>query len=158
MKNAFAFVLILLVATAVSAQTPAPEMKADVDVNFFKLPPDLHFGETSGVAVNSKGHVFVFSRGNTNGPAYGASAAQLLEFDRNGKFIREIGKNLYPWSYAHVVREDKEDTIGAVEKGSSVGSRSTPEGGVLMLFGGKKDAWNEPVRWTRVNPPRPAVD
>ena len=35
---------------------------------FLKLPPDLYFGEVAGVAVNSKGHVFVFSRGNTTGP------------------------------------------------------------------------------------------
>src|ERR1700716_443029 len=40
-----------------------------------KLPRDLHFGEVTGVAVNSKGHVFVLSRGNTSGPAYAAAAA-----------------------------------------------------------------------------------
>src|SRR5579864_5000662 len=61
--------------------------------NFLKLPPDLYLGEVAGVAVNSKGHVFVFSRGNTTGPAYGASAAQLLEFSADGKFVREIGHN-----------------------------------------------------------------
>jgi len=44
--------------------------------------------------VNSKRHIFVFSQGNTTGPAYGASAAQLLEFDADGKFLREIGHNL----------------------------------------------------------------
>ncbi|HST00817.1 MAG TPA: hypothetical protein VLJ84_04085, partial [Usitatibacter sp.] len=45
-----------------------------------KLPRDTYFGEVTGVAVNSKGNVFVFSRGNTTGPAYAAAAAQLLEF------------------------------------------------------------------------------
>lgn len=54
------------------------------------LPKDMYFGEVTGVAVNSKGHVFVFSRGNTTGPAYAAAAAQLLEFGADGKFIREI--------------------------------------------------------------------
>ena len=34
------------------------------------LPTNMYFGEVSGVAVNSKGHVFVLSRGNTTGPAY----------------------------------------------------------------------------------------
>jgi DNA-binding beta-propeller fold protein YncE len=133
-------------------------MKADADVNFLKLPPDLHIGEATGVAVNSKGHVFVFSRGNTTGPAYGATAAQLLEFDRNGKFIREIGKNLYAWSYAHVVRIDKDDNIWAVDKGSDMIIKFNPEGRVVMVFGRKKEASDEAAPWTRVTPPRPAVD
>ena len=49
--------------------------------NPLHLPPNMYFGEVSGVAVNSKGHVFVLSRGNTSGPAYAAAATQLLEFD-----------------------------------------------------------------------------
>src|SRR5215472_383348 len=41
----------------------------------------LYLGEVTGIAVNSSGHIFVLSRGNTTGPAYAAAAAQLLEFD-----------------------------------------------------------------------------
>jgi len=85
------------------------------NVDFLKPPPISHFGEVSGVAVNSKVTYSVLAR-NTTGPAYGATAAQLLEFGRDGKFIREIGKNLYAWSYAHTVRTDKDDNIWAVDK------------------------------------------
>jgi len=158
MKRLLVVLFVLFGVAAVRAQTPAPELKADADVNFLKLPPDLHIGEATGVAVNSKGHVFVFSRGNTTGPAYAASAAQLLEFDRNGKFIREIGKNLYAWSYAHVVRIDKDDNIWAVDKGSDMVIKFNPEGRVVMVFGRKKEASDEAVPWTRVTPPRPAID
>src|SRR5689334_7195409 len=150
--TAFAFL-----ATAL-AQSPVPEIPFDSVPNPLKLPNDMHLGEVSGVAVNSKKHIFVFSRGNTNGPAYGASAAQLLEFDRNGRFLREIGKNLYAWSYAHVVRIDKEDNIWAVDKGSDMVIKFNPEGRVVMVFGRKKEASDEAVPWTRVNPPRPAID
>src|SRR5947207_7997026 len=97
--------------TAVAADLPAgsvPEIRFDSVADFLKLPPDMHLGEASGVAVNSKKHVFVFNRGNTNGPAYGATAAQVLEFVPDGKFIREIGKNLYAWAFAHTVRGDKD--------------------------------------------------
>jgi len=63
------------------AQHPSvPEIRYRSVPDFLKLPADLHLGEAVGVAVNSKGHVLVFSRGNTTGPAYGAAAAQLLEF------------------------------------------------------------------------------
>ncbi len=77
------------------AQQTVPEIKFHAQTDFFKLPPNLYFGEAAGVAVNSKGHVFVFSRGSTTGPAYGAAAAQLLEFDANGDYVREIGHSLY---------------------------------------------------------------
>lgn len=158
MRHTFVVLLFVLISVAAFGQTPAPEMKLSADANFFKLPPDIHFGEATGVAVNSKGHVFVLSRGNTTGPAYGATAAQLLEFDRNGKFIREIGKNLYAWSYGHVVRVDKDDNIWAVDKGSDMVIKFNPEGRVVMVFGRKKEASDEAAPWTRVNPPRPAID
>ena len=96
--------------------------------NFFQMPADIHFGEIAGVAVNSKGHIFVFSRGNSTGPSYMATAAQLLEFDQNGKFVREIGKNLYAWSYAHAVRIDKQDNIWVVDKGSDMILKMNPAG------------------------------
>src|SRR6202163_3713508 len=85
------FVLILAIficaPLVLRAQQAAPEIPFDSVPNFLKLPKDLYLGEVSGVAVNSKGHIFVFSRGNTTGPAYGASAAQLLEFGADGKFV-----------------------------------------------------------------------
>src|SRR5262249_35706152 len=101
----------------VLAQQSAPEIKFHAQTDFFKLPPNLYFGEAAGVAVNSKGHVFVFSRGSTTGPAYGAAAAQLLEFDANGNYLREIGHNLYAWSFAHAVKIDTQDNIWVADKG-----------------------------------------
>jgi hypothetical protein len=70
---------------ACSAAAQVPEIPYDSVPNLLKLPPDLYLGEVSGVAVNSKKHIFVFSRGNTTGPAYGATASQLLEFGPDGK-------------------------------------------------------------------------
>src|ERR1700694_3970805 len=100
-----------LAGSMFAQQTRVPEIPYRSVPGFLKLPPDLYLGEVAGVAVNSKGHVFVFSRGRTTGPAYGASAAQLLEFDGDGKFLREIGHNLYAWSFAHSVKVDKDDNI-----------------------------------------------
>jgi hypothetical protein len=141
------------------AQSPVPEIAYESVPSFLKLPPDLYLGEVAGVAVNSKGHIFVFSRGNTTGPAYGAAAAQLLEFDRNGRYLREIGKNLYAWSYAHAVRIDKNDNIWAIDKGSDMIIKFNPEGRVVMVFGRKKEASDEnDGPWTHVSPPRAAID
>ena len=104
------------------------------------MPADVHFGEIAGVAVNSKGNIFVFSRGNSTGPAYMATAAQLLEFDAKGKFVREIGKNNFAWAYAHAVRIDKQDNIWIVDKGSNMILKMNPQGRVVWVFGRKGES------------------
>jgi len=104
MRSILLRVIAGLCFSATAFGQPVPEIAFDSTPDFFKLPEGVYFGEVSGIAVNSKRHVFVLSRGNTSGPAYGAAAAQLLEFDPAGKFVREIGKNLYAWSFAHAVR------------------------------------------------------
>jgi DNA-binding beta-propeller fold protein YncE len=151
----------VITGIALSQQPAAnvPEIPFDSVPNFLKFPPDLYLGEAAGVAVNSKKHIFVFSRGNTTGPAYGATAAQVLEFDENGKYVREIGKNLYAWSFAHTVRVDKEDNLWAVDKGSDMIIKFNPEGRVVMVFGRKKEASDEGATpWAHPNPPLPATD
>jgi DNA-binding beta-propeller fold protein YncE len=149
---------LLAFAAAAFAQQPA-EIPFDANISFLKTPPDIYFGEVSGVAVNSKGHVFAFSRGGTTGPAYAAAAAQLFEFDATGKFIREIGKNLYTWSFAHAVRVDKDDNIWVIDKGSDMMVRFNPAGQVTMVFGRKKEASDETAEaWKHPNPPLPPID
>src|SRR6185437_2268043 len=141
------------------AQQSVPEIPYDSVPNFLKLPPNLYLGEVAGVAANSKRHVFVFSRGSTTGPAYGAAAAQLLEFGPDGKYMREIGKNLYAWSFAHAVRVDAHDNIWAIDKGSDMIIEFDSEGRVAMVFGRKKEAADEnDAPWTHVKPPRPAIN
>lgn len=133
-------VVVVLSLTSAYAEN-VPELPFESVPNPLKIPADIHFGEIAGVAVNSHGHVFVFSRGGSaQGPAYMATAAQLLEFDAEGNFIREIGKNLNGWSYAHAVRIDPQDNIWVVDKGSNMILRFTPEGHVDWVFGRKAEA------------------
>jgi DNA-binding beta-propeller fold protein YncE len=148
----------LLLAVSAFAQQP-PEIRFRTVPDFLKLPPDLYLGEASGVAINSKGHIFVLSRGNTTGPAYGAAATQLLEFAPDGKFIREIGHNLYAWSFAHTVKVDKEDNIWVTDKGSDMVIKFNPQGRVAMVFGRKQEASDEGTEPLKhVKPPLPPVD
>jgi DNA-binding beta-propeller fold protein YncE len=158
----FALALTLCLAapfTLFARGQAVPEIPFDSVPDFLKLPPNIYLGETAGVAVNSKGHVFVFTRGNSTGPAYGASAAQLLEFGPDGTYLREIGHNLYAWSYAHAVRVDKEDNIWVTDKGSDMVIKFNPEGRVVMVFGRKQEASDEgtgPLK--HVHPPLPPID
>ena len=150
--------LVALLGATPSAQPPVTEIPFDSVPNFLKVPPDMNLGEASGVAVNSKGDVAVFTRSNSaGGPAYGATASQILLFDKNGKFLREVGKGLYAWSYAHAIRYDKDDNLWAIDKGSDMIVRINPEGHVTMVFGRKKEASDDAEPWERVTPPRPPV-
>jgi outer membrane protein assembly factor BamB len=150
--------LCLFVAAPLFAQQP-PEIRFQSVPDFLKLPPDLHLGEATGVAVNSKGHIFVFSRGNSTGPAYGASAAHLLQFAPDGRFIREIGHNLYAWSFAHTVKVDKDDNIWVTDKGSDMVIKFNPEGRAVMIFGRKQEASDEGTEPLKhVKPPLPPID
>ena len=133
-------VMLGALPSSAGAQGVPPTIQFESVPNPLKLPSDIHLGEVAGVAVNSKGNIFVFSRGNSTGPAYMATAAQLLEFDPSGKFIREIGKNLYGWSYAHAVRIDRQDNIWVVDKGSDLIIKFNPEGRVEWVFGRKGEA------------------
>src|ERR1700674_1043592 len=155
-----ALVLSFLLSFPLFAQqSSAPTIRYSAVPDFLKLPPDLSLGEAVGVAVNSKGHIFAFSRGKTPGPAYGGAAAQLLEFAPDGKFLREIGHNLYAWSFAHSVRIDHDDNIWVADKGSDMVIKFSPQGRVVMVFGRKQEASDEgtePLKHPK--PPLPPVD
>jgi DNA-binding beta-propeller fold protein YncE len=149
----------MLLCTPLLAQQQVPIIAFDSVPDILKMPKDLYLGEVTGVAVNSRGHIFVLSRGNTTGPAYAAAAAQLLEFAPDGTFLREIGKNLYAWSFGHSVRVDKDDNVWAVDKGSDMVVKFNPQGQVTMVFGRKQEASDEdtgPVKHPK--PPLPSED
>ena len=165
MKRSLLLLTVLLAGVFLPAgyvfaqQSPVPEIPYQSVPDFLKLPDNMYLGEVSGVAVNSKGHIFVFHRGNTTGPAYGAAAAQLLEFDPDGNFLREIGHNLYAWSFAHAVKIDRHDNIWVTDKGSDMVIKFNPEGRVVMVFGRKQEASDEgtePLKHPK--PPLPPVD
>jgi len=159
MKRLHALLFLLMSGSIFAQQGQVPEMQFQSIAEPLKLPADLYLGEAAGVAVNSKGHIFVLSRGNTTGPAYGAAAAQLLEFDASGKFLREIGHNLYAWSYAHSVKVDKEDNIWVADKGADMVIQFNPAGRLVMVFGRKQEASDEKTGpLPHPNPPLPPVD
>ena len=130
---------LLLSAAAVSLLGGAPlvaQTKATAEnvpiiphtsvANFFKLPPDLYFGEGIGIATNSKGHVFVYHR---------SGDTRLFEFDPNGNFVKEWGVGLYGIEFAHQVRVDREDNVWVVDEGTNMVIKFNPAGRVMMVLG-----------------------
>jgi DNA-binding beta-propeller fold protein YncE len=73
--------------------------------------------------------------------------------------MREIGHNLYAWSFAHSVKVDPEDNIWVTDKGSDMVIKFNPEGRVVMVFGRKQEASDEgtgPLK--HPSPPLPPED
>src|SRR5579864_9239026 len=108
-----------------------PEIPFDSAPNFLKLPPNLYLGEGIGVATNSKGHIFVYTR---------SQATRLFEFDQKGAYLREIGEGLYGFAFAHAVRVDPQDNIWAVDEGTNMVIKFNPEGKVLMVLGRRPES------------------
>lgn len=153
MKTLLAAALIAGTAAFVEAQ----EIRFDSAANALQLPANIYFGEVAGVATNSKGDVFVYTRtghpsvtiGTARPFAHGGS--RLFQFDRTGKYVREIGKDTYAFMVASQVRVDPQDNIWVVDQMSTMVMKFDPQGRVAMLLGRKAEAVNVPVRPTPAN-------
>ncbi len=125
-------VFCVCAGAAVLAQTPAiPRLQYTPVQDFFALPAGANFGEAAGVAVNSKGHVFVFHRGER----------PLMEFDATGKYVRSLGDGIF--TTPHGLRVDAQDNLWTTDVGSHVVLKLNPEGRLLMVLGRKGVAGEE---------------
>src|SRR5262245_13858119 len=88
--------------------TPQPD--------FFQLPAGLKLAQCSGVAVNSKGDVYLFHRGKQ----------PIMCFDSQGKFLRSWGDDVI--GKAHGLRLDQDDNVWVTDIGKHVVIKYSPEG------------------------------
>src|SRR5262245_30387891 len=130
------------------AQLAVPEIPFDSVPNFLKLPDKLYLGEVTGVATNSKGHIFVYTRTGTTTATLGGSrvfthdGSRLFEFDDKGTYVREIGVGIYGFVFAHVVRIDSQDNIWVVDEAANIVMKFDPNGRILMTIGRKPESIN----------------
>lgn len=144
----------LIAGAPLYAQKDAPEIKFDSAPNALQLPANIYLGEVAGVATNSRGNIFVYTRtghptvtiGTARPFAHGGS--RLFEFDPTGKYIREIGKDSYGFMFAAQVRIDPADNIWVVDQMSEMVIKFTPQGRVAMLLGRKAENVTVPARAT----------
>ena len=116
-----------------------------------KFPTGISLGEAAGVATNSHGSVFVYTRtghptitiGTARPFAHGGS--RLFEFDRLGQYVREIGKDSYAFLVAQQVRVDPQDNVWAVDQMSSTVIKFDTAGRVQLLLGRKTEAETVPA-------------
>ena len=152
--------LMLLIAPSAFAQQAVPVIRFDSVPNPLKLPPNMYFGEVSGVAVNSKGHVFVFSRGNTTGPGLwrrrGAAAGVRR---RTASSSARSARTSTPGRSRTRCASTSRTTSGSPTRARTWSSSSIPRAASLMVFGRKQEASDEdtgPLKHPK--PPLPADD
>jgi hypothetical protein len=137
--------LALAFSISLSAQS-IPEIAFDANIDLLKLPDNLHLGEVAGVATNSKGHIFVYTRTGASNATVGTSrtfykaGSKLLEFDQTGKYVREIGQGLYGLNFAQAARVDMQDNIWLVDQGSSNVMKFDAEGRLQLVLSRKPEA------------------
>ena len=141
-----------LTSSLAVAQSPAqPPLDYVAVPDSFTLPAGMTLGSTSGVAINSKGHIFILHRGPN----------PLMEFDPSGKFIRAFGAGFF--DRPHGLRVDREDNIWATDVATHVVYKFSPEGRILLVLGVRGNAgemhqyghlrlFNEPNDWRSVRP------
>jgi hypothetical protein len=135
----------LALGASLAAQS-VPEIAYDANADLLKLPENIHFGEAAGVATNSKGHIFVYTRTGAAHATLGTSrtfykgGSRLFEFDATGKFVREIGVGVYGFNSAQAVRIDPQDNIWVVDQGSTQVIKFDPDGRVALVLSRKPEA------------------
>jgi DNA-binding beta-propeller fold protein YncE len=110
-------------STRTVAFQAVPELPYTVVKGFFRFPKGMARGESSGVAVNSKGHIFLFQR----------AKPMLAEYDAKGNFIQSIGEGLF--AHPHGLRIDPDDNIWTTDDGNHLVLKLDASGNVLLVLG-----------------------
>jgi len=141
---AVAVAAMFAVGASLFAQS-AKEIAYDANPDFLTLPAGANFGEVAGVATNSKGHVFVYTRtghpvatlGDERTFYHGGS--RLFQFDQSGKYLKEIGQGVYGINFAQQVRVDPQDNIWVVDAGSNMVMKFDADGRLQLVLGRKPE-------------------
>jgi len=89
-----------------------------------KKPADIIHKDVDGVAVDSKDNVYLMTRED----------AQVVVYDRNGKFLRAWGKGLFT-PRTHGIAIGPDDSIYSVDDGDHTVRKFTPEGKQVLMIG-----------------------
>jgi sugar lactone lactonase YvrE len=141
----------LAVALAVSgamlgAQGAAvPEIAFEGGGDLLRTPNDVFVGEVGGVGANSKGQIFVYTR--TGHPyatlgdnrTFYRNGSRLYQFDANGKFVRELGQDVYGFNAAIGLRVDPQDNVWTIDLGANQVVKFDTNGQVALVLGRKPE-------------------
>src|SRR5262245_16740148 len=139
---------VLALGASLAAQNSTPDIPFDTNADLLKTPLDLFVGEVGGVGQNSKGQIFVYTR--TGHPyatlgdnrTFARGGSRLLQFDRTGKFERELGQDVYGFNAAIGLRVDPQDNVWTIDAAASQIVKFDADGRVALVLGRKPETIN----------------
>lgn len=128
-----AIAILFLAGTCVSAQetSKAPEIPFHVVEDYLQIPTGMFMAEAVGVAINSKGHIFILNRGNH----------PLLEFMPDGSFVRSLGEDSPIFRVPHSIRFDSSDNLWYVGAADNLVVKFDPKLRVQQALGRREEPW-----------------
>ena len=129
------------------AQTAVPEIPFDTNADLLKTPQNTSSSAKSAAsAPNSKGQIFVYTRtghpyatlGDNRTFSHGGS--RLFQFDSTGKFVRELGQDVYGFNAAIGLRVDPQDNVWTIDVGANQVVKFDADGSVALVLGRKPEA------------------
>jgi hypothetical protein len=143
----FSFVLVASLAgtTPLAAQTAVPQLAFDTVADLLKTPNDIYVGEVAGVGANSKGQIYVYTR--TGHPyatlgdnrTFSRGGSRLFQFDASGKFVRELGQDVYGFNAAIGLRVDPQDNVWTIDAAANQVVKFDPDGRIALVLGRKPE-------------------
>jgi hypothetical protein len=128
------------------AQGTVPELAFDANADVLRTPPNVFVGEVGGVGRNSQGRIFVYTR--TGHPyatlgdnrTFYRGGSRLFEFDAAGKYVRELGQDVYGFNTAFGLRVDPQDNVWTIDQSANQVVKFNKEGHVVLVLGRKPEA------------------
>ena len=121
LRHALLFLACLAQAFAIDWAT-VPKLPQKAVPNWAHLPAHWNLGETSGVTVDPRDHVWVFNRGKH----------PVIEFDKAGKFIQAWEDT--PVVSSHGIKADPDGNIWLVDVAGHSVMKFSPAGRLLMVL------------------------
>ena len=144
--NRWSVSLAALACVSLAAQAPVPDMAFDTNADFLKTPAAIHVGEVAGVGANSKGQILVYTRTGHPYATLGDNrtflrgSSRLFQFDPAGKFVRELGQDVYGFNAAIGLRVDAQDNVWTIDAAANQVVKFDTEGRVALVLGRKPEA------------------
>ncbi len=135
MKSSMQLLVIVAGFTAAAAlpvRAQIPQIQYQAEDALSDFPDDIHLGEAAGVARNSDGEIFVYTRTGNPTISLGTSryvshgGARIFRFDEDGEYEGEIGQETYGALYAQQLRISADDHIWAIDQMSGQVVRYVP--------------------------------
>jgi hypothetical protein len=146
MLNAFVAAVLAASGAVAVAQNAVPEIAFDTNADLLRTPNDIYIGEVGGVGTNSRGQIYVYTRTGHPYATLGDNrtflrgGSRLFQFDQNGKFVRELGQDVYGFNAAIGLRVDPQDNVWTIDAAANQVVKFDPEGRIALVLGRKPEA------------------